>query len=514
MSLLVATIFWACDSNGDNIDNIEKDVVDMVISVDNSSRVSYGDNFSLSFADSDELMVMEESLGDVTSLKYSDGQFFGKVYVPRVADGSYSVCGALGADKVESGSATYSILSNQSGYASVKLAGKSLVSDYSNVQLGMEQVFSMLSISVNPLESGIYSLILESIAGEAIVGEATYHYSTGEVSVNGDASKIIVTPIAPITKAQQVIFNILPVELSEGLYLTLVDKYGKRMRLTLNYGNSLNFEKNKVVVIPNVINQSNINIELGTTYSSYMINGVTAPNNSLDGSTIWIAESKALGISGHLIKEAGLYVDGEKYSSAFTTDGVISGMTLYNQRWANHEIQAYVIDNENNTYLSEKMDVAVTGLPYSVSFAGVSESSLSNTLGFKHSSLTSIGGDCITMTQNGYLTTKTFYVPNLISVVTSVSNTTNDNTAGNQIVYATPVTRDMLRTITGGAMITANYNGDYNPGSGNCVMSALSSPFNLTNEKNCVQYATPVNTVWLWQECVMAISEIVIKYAE
>lgn len=513
ISFITTLLVISCQSEELAPIDKERVAVDISMSIEQESRAAYSKDFALTFLPNDRMEIMERSLMDVTSLyyNYDTKQFLGKVYVPRGAE-SYEICTHIGAKSYTSEKATFEISSNQIGSAGVYLAGVWELSNFQNLSLQMAQMSSMLAFTLNPSADGVSEIILESVAGEMIAGVAEYDYETNTYSVSGTSSKISLVPVVSPTSATQYVFNILPVSLSKGAYLTIIDNKGKKMRLTLSYDAVCNFDVNKVVILPDTINQQSVGVELGTVYSSYTVDGVPTPNNNLDGSTIWINESRSFGISTHLVKEAGLYVDGVKYVGSYSADGKISALTLSSQRWSEYSIEAYIVDADGVEIRSSVKSVTVTGLPYERSFSGVSSDVLTNTWGWKHSSLLKVGNGYVDMASNSYITTPQFYVPKSINVTTIVHNTTNETDESKQIIYATPVSRDMGRTIYGGATIIANYNGTYNTEIGNSIASAKSSVIKLTNTLPCVQYSTAVDGSFAWVEYAMLISHVIINY--
>ncbi len=514
LSLIITLFTVACQS--DNLHESElsdRVAVDVSLSIDNNSRISYTSDFTLAFSPNDKMEIMERNLMDITTLvyNYDRKQFLGKIYVPRDAE-SYVVCTHVGAKTYSAGKATFEISSSQIGSPGVYLAGLWELTDFQDLSLQMAQMSSMLAFTVNPTADGISEIILESVAGEMIAGTAEYDYDKLEYSLTGTSSKISVKPVASPTSATQYVINILPVSLSKGAYLTIVDKKGNKMRLTLNYDQVCNFDVNKVVILPDVINQQNVGVELGKVYSSYTVDEIPTPNNNLDGSTIWIEQSRSVGISTNLVKEAGLYVDGVKYEGTYS-DGAITGLTLPSQSWARHEVKAYIVDEQGIEFCSTAKYVDVTGLPYSVSFAGVTSESLYLSLGWYSGNLTSVGSDMVTLRSDGYITSPSFYVPNSISIVSSVKNTTNETEEANQVINLTPVAYNAPLTTTVSAMITASYNGSYNTSASNCVESEFSTSFNITTSKPSVQYGTMVSSVIVWQPLTLAISGVTIKYS-
>ncbi|MBE6334123.1 MAG: hypothetical protein E7071_04760 [Bacteroidales bacterium] len=513
LSLIVALLTVACQSD-DLCENesLDRVAIDVSLSIDNSSRISYTSDFALAFSPNDKMEIMERNLMDITTLVYNYdlGQFLGKIYVPRNAQ-SYEVCTHVGAKSYSAEKATFEISSSQIGSAGVYLAGLWQLTNFQDLSLQMAQLSSMLAFTVNPSSDGISEIILESVAGEMIAGTLEYDYEDLVYRLNGTSSKISVKPVVSPTSATQYVINILPVSLSKGAYLTIVDKKGNKMRLTLNYESVCNFDINKVVILPDVINQQSVGVELGKVYSSYTVDEVPTPNNNLDGSTIWVEQSRSVGISTALVKEAGLYVDGVKHIGTYSTDGVISALTLSSQSWAEHSVEAYIVDLDGVEVRSAAKSVAVTGLPYTRSFEGISSSILSDNWGWKHSSLVSASDNGVQMTIDSYITTPQFYIPNTILVNTIITNTTNDLTAANQIIYATPVSREMGRTITGGVTVAANYNGDYSPS--NATDSEVSSAITLTKVKPCLQYSTLVTGGMFWVEYTLYVTKVVINYA-
>lgn len=502
----------ACQSETLDLSN-DRVALDVSIALDNGSRIAYNQDFVLNFSPNDRMDIMERSLMDVTSLYYNYDlkQFIGKIYVPRDAD-TYEVCTHIGAKSYTSEKAIFEISSNQIGSAGVYLAGVWELSNFQNLSLQMAQMSSMLAFTINPSEDGISEIILESAGGEMIAGTAEYDYSTHQYKVNGTSSKISIIPAASPTKATQYVVNVLPVSLSKGAYLTIVDNKGKKMRLTLNYGTNFNFDINKVIILPDVINQKSVGVELGTVYSSYTVDGVPAPNNDLDGSTIWVGESRSVGISSHLVKEAGLYIDGVKHTGTYT-NGVVSGLTLPSQSWATHTVVAYIVDDKGVEFTSSGKNVDVTGLPYSVSFAGVSSQSLYSSLGWHSGNLTSVGSDMVVFRSDGYITSPAFYVPESINITTSVKNTTNETSEAIQVINISPVAYNATLESSVATFVKASYNGSYSPSASNCVDSEFSGPVTITNSKPSVQYGTLVNSTIVWQPLSLAISGVTIKYS-
>lgn len=515
LSLIITLFTVACQSEDlHNAETKDRVAVDVSLSINQDSRISYSPDFVLNFSPNDEMEIMERNLMDVTTLvyNYDQGQFLGKIYVPRDAE-SYEVCTHVGAKSYTAEKATFEISSSQLGSAGVYLAGLWQLTDFEDLSLQMAQMSSMLAFTVKPSAQGISEIILESVAGEMIAGTAEYNYDKLEYTINGTSSKISVKPVASPTSATQYVINILPVSLSKGAYLTIVDKKGNKMRLTLNYDNVCNFDVNKVVILPDVINQQNVGVELGKVYSSYTVDEVPTPNNNLDGSTIWVEQSRSVGISTHLVKEAGLYIDGVKHKGTYSSDGTISGLTLSGQKWNRHEVKAYIVDDENVEYISSAKGVDVTGLPYSVSFAGVSSTSLYTSLGWYSGNLTSVGSNMITLRSEGFINSPAFYVPNSISVVTNVKNVSNETNEASRVINIAPVVYNSSLSSTIATTIAANYASSYSPNASACKDSNDSGAFNLTSSKSSVQYGTSVSSVIVWQPLVLAINAITIKYS-
>lgn len=514
LSLIVALLTVACQSD-DLCDNesLDRVAIDVSLSIDNSSRISYTSDFALAFSPNDKMEIMERNLMDITTLVYNYdlGQFLGKIYVPRNAQ-SYEVCTHVGAKSYSAEKATFEISSSQIGSAGVYLAGLWQLTNFQDLSLQMAQLSSMLAFTVNPSSDGISEIILESVAGEMIAGTLEYDYEDLVYRLNGTSSKISVKPVVSPTSATQYVINILPVSLSKGAYLTIVDKKGNKMRLTLNYESVCNFDINKVVILPDVINQQSVGVELGKVYSSYTVDEVPTPNNNLDGSTIWVEQSRSVGIATHFVSEAGVYVDGVKYKGTYS-NGVISGLTLSSQRWTRHEVKAYIVDDQGVEFTSSSKSVDVTGLPYSVSFNGVSSESLYSSFGWYSGNLTSVGSDMVSFRSDGYITSPAFYVPNSIAVVSSVKNTTNETDETLQMITLTPVAYNAPLTTTIATTVKGSYNGSYDPSASNCADSEYSAEIILTTSKPSVQYGTLVSSVIVWQPLSMAINGVTIKYS-
>ena len=272
VSLIATLLLFACQSVDIESNNQDKIALDVSLSLEQDSRASYSSDFALNFSPNDKMEIMERSLMDVTTLvyDYDKGQFLGKIYVPRVAE-SYEVCAHVGANSYTSEKATFEIAQSQIGVAKVFLAGMWQLSHLQNVSLQMSQMSSMLAFTLNPTENGVSEIILESIGGEMIAGTVDYDYASQQYTINGTSSKISVKPLLNPTKPTQYVINVLPVTLSKGVFLTIVDNRGKRMRLTLNYGQSFNFDLNKVIILPDTINQQSFSMTLGKVYSSYTV---------------------------------------------------------------------------------------------------------------------------------------------------------------------------------------------------------------------------------------------------
>ncbi len=513
LSLIITLFTVACQS--DNLHECElsdRVAVDVSLSIDNSSRISYTSDFALAFSPNDKMEIMERNLMDITTLVYNYdlGQFLGKIYVPRDAE-SYIVCTHVGAKTYSAEKATFEISSSQIGAPGVYLAGLWELTDFQDLSLQMAQMSSMLAFTVNPTADGISEIILESVAGEMIAGTVEYDYDKLEYSLTGTSSKISVKPVASPTSATQYVINILPVSLSKGAYLTIVDKKGNKMRLTLNYDQVCNFDVNKVVILPDVINQQNVGVELGKVYSSYTVDEVPTPNNDLDGSTIWIEQSRSVGISTALVKEAGLYVDGVKHVGSYSSDGVISALTLSSQNWAEHSIEAYIVDLDGVEVRSAAKSVAVTGLPYSYSFSGATEASV-KAAGWILSEIRAVEGNCVKFDNESYLLLPSFYIPTSVNVTSVINCVTNEETStGRGFIYLSPSTsvgiaNNVILQITPPSKTGLSTDGD------DCK-EVTSEEFELLSNYNSLRITSNASFDYVVGKCYSAIAGIVVKYA-
>ena len=513
VSLIATLLLFACQSVDIESNNQDKIALDVSLSLEQDSRASYSSDFALNFSPNDKMEIMERSLMDVTTLvyDYDKGQFLGKIYVPRVAE-SYEVCAHVGANSYTSEKATFEIAQSQIGVAKVFLAGMWQLSHLQNVSLQMSQMSSMLAFTLNPTENGVSEIILESIGGEMIAGTVDYDYASQQYTINGTSSKISVKPLLNPTKPTQYVINVLPVTLSKGVFLTIVDNRGKRMRLTLNYGQSFNFDLNKVIILPDTINQQSFSMTLGKVYSSYTVDGVATPNNELDGRSIWVESGNIYGLSSYLVGEAGYYVGNTKYATGISTEGQIQPLTLGNAQLKSYKVKAYIVDVDGVEYCSDEKSVDVTGIPYTYSFASSTEASI-KAAGWDIISPRAVEDNCVKMSNATYLTTPEFYTGKSLSLIAVVGCASNESTSTTGLgkIFISKVAGNEIAPKEG-MTIAPDYTMGW-PGSAERA-EKTSEAFTITNEQSRVQFSTDAGTIIVLDQCYSLITDVTLKYAE
>lgn len=513
VSLIATLLVCACQNVEIESDKQDKVALKVSLSVDQDSRASYSSDFALNFSPNDKMEIMERSLMDVTTLVYNQekNQFLGEVYVPRVAD-SYNICTHVGAKSYTSEKATFQIAPSQDGAAKVYLAGAWELSHFENLSLQMTQMSSMIAFTINPSERGVSEIILESVAGEMIAGAVEYDYQTAQYTVNGTSSKISVKPLFNPTKPTQYIINVLPVALSKGATLTIVDNQGKKMRLTLSYGGGFNFDINKVIILPDVINQQSFSMTLGKVYSSYSVDGVATPNNDLDGRSIWVEGGNIYGLSSYLVGEAGYYVGNTKYATGINIDGQIQPLTLSNTPLNSYKVKAYIVDVDGIEHYSEEKSVEVTGIPYTYSFASSTEASI-KAAGWDIVSPRAVEDNCVKMSNATYLTTPEFYTGKSLSLIAVVGCASNESTSTTGLgkIFISKVAGNEIAPKEG-MTIAPDYTMGW-PGSAERA-EKTSEAFTITNEQSRVQFSTDAGTIIVLDQCYSLITDVTLKYAE
>lgn len=120
------------------------------------------------------------------------------------------------------------------------------------------------------------------------------------------------------------------------------------------------------------IEWSQPSVSLGTpmtSYSYYTQGNASQANNCANNVIYFPNASTYAGIQNAMVAEAGVIVDGTKYTADFANKSFTPANVTVSS-WGKHSVVAYIVTKDGYTIQSAPQEVQITGLPYSYTFNG------------------------------------------------------------------------------------------------------------------------------------------------
>ncbi len=275
----------------------------------------------------------------------------------------------------DSAEAVFEIPSIQYGAADLLAVSTNKSVEVTGTNIGLHFDFNIINsflridMSSFTQDNDIVSVLLQTIDKKPVAGTYIYDYATGEASIVNDENASSHIKLVP---DQDVFYFVLPADItfSQGFLLIFENRKGEHM--VLKTGTGKEFARAKYYTTPaltNFVNSLAIEnlLTARTSYSDYLDGNIDEANAWTPNDIRIFGEIKYSNTSGGklTIEQKGYAVNGKYYEhtgETITTDNI--------EQPGQYEVQAYVMDQYGNYYVSTTKLAYITGLPYKLADYG------------------------------------------------------------------------------------------------------------------------------------------------